>query len=93
MTDELKEQLKLCVRGRAAEIEEDINKVVQKRDSSPKFSGTTKRRGRKSKAEMEALRQMQERIVAGEDIAKDLMQAAEDEEIEEEDDSDLIDEE
>ena len=93
MTDELKEQLKLCVRGRAAEIEEDINKVVQKRDSSPKSSGTTKRRGRKSKAEMEALRQMQERIVAGEDIAKDLMQAAEDEEIEEEDDSDLIDEE
>ena len=42
---------------------------------------------------MEALRQMQERIVAGEDIAKDLMESADEEEIEEEDDSDLIDEE
>ena len=90
LTDELKMILKACTKGRASEIRENITKLITKQSPSPKITGNVKKRGRKSKAEIAALKEIQEKIANGENIIDDLINENNSElDIDDEDDVDI----
>lgn len=73
LTDELKETMKTITKNKSNEITELINKSNSKKSTKETHSQTTRKRGRKSRAEMEEIRKLQEKLRNGENIVDEVI--------------------